>query len=61
MENKSNLRAANKNVMGCTKQATTTKGPYGGNTKYNQMATPDGFAVVKPAAGHTQKSNIKKP
>lgn len=41
-------------VMGLTKQATTTKGPFGGGTKYNQMKTPAGFAL-NTVKGHNQK------
>lgn len=58
---KNTPKAVDKNVLGGVKQATSSKGPFGGGTKYNQMKQPSGFELVKPITGHTQKSNIKKP
>jgi len=40
-----------------TKQ-TTTKGPHGGGTPYNQAAMGKGFMIQKPIAGHTQQGNV---
>lgn len=56
-----NMKPVDRGALGGVKQANTPKGPWGGGTKYNQMKTPAGFTLVKPAKGHTQQNNLKKP